>query len=93
MTFDFVFGQRASAALAALLVSPLLASAQRRPPEPTPRVMVATFASGDKELGMQAAEALRARITRDADARRLVVIPRADINNTLTASGYSTTES
>ncbi len=93
LTFDSVFGQRAIAALAALLVSPLLASAQRRPPEQTPRVMVATFASGDKELGMQAAEALRARITRDADARRLVVIPRADINNTLTASGYSTTES
>ena len=77
----------------ALLVAPLAASAQRRPPEPTPRVMVATFASADKDLGLQAAEAIRARITRDADARKLIVIPKADINNTLTASGYSTTES
>jgi tetratricopeptide (TPR) repeat protein len=55
--------------------------------------MVSTFASADKDLGLQAAEAIRARITRDADARKLVVIPKADINNTLAASGYSTTES
>lgn len=86
--------RRVLGALAAFAMMPAMsASAQRRPPEPTPRVMVATFASSDKELGLQAAEALRARIGRDADARRLVVIPRADINNTLTASGYSTTES
>ncbi len=88
-----IYGKRATAALAAIMISPLVASAQRRPPEATPRVMVATFASTDKELGLQAAEAVRARITRDADARKLVVIPKADINNTLTASGYSTTES
>jgi tetratricopeptide (TPR) repeat protein len=55
--------------------------------------MIATFASTEKDLGMQAAEALRARVTRDTDARRIVVIPKADINNTLQASGYSTTES
>jgi tetratricopeptide (TPR) repeat protein len=79
--------------LAALLAMPLAtASAQRRPPEPPPRVMIATFASADKDLGLQAAEALRSRVTRDADVRRLIVIPKADINNTLTASGYSTTE-
>ncbi len=88
-----IYGKRTTAVLAALLISPLVASAQRRPPEQTPRVMVATFASTDKDLGLQAAEAVRARITRDADARKLVVIPKADINNTLTASGYSTTES
>ena len=86
-------GTRGVAALALLAVSPLVASAQRRPPEPTPRVMVTTFASTDKDLGIQAAEAIRARITRDADARKLIVIPKNDINNTLTASGYSTTES
>ncbi len=93
MRSHHIYGKRATAALAALLISPLVASAQRRPPEPTPRVMVATFASTDKDLGLQAAEAVRARITRDADARKLVVIPKTDINNTLTASGYSTTES
>ena len=68
------------------------AAAQRRPPEPPPKVMISTFASADKELGIQTAEALRARITRDVDAKRLTVIPKADINSTLTASGYSTTE-
>ena len=92
MRFIGVSGTRAAGALA-LLISPLAASAQRRPPEPTPRVMVATFASADKDLGVQAAEAIRARITRDADARKLIVIPKNDINNTLQASGYSTTES
>src|SRR5688500_3102688 len=81
-------------ALAALLLVPIAtASGQRRPPEPPPRVMVSTFASAEKDLGVQAAEAVRSRIGRDADERKLIVIPKADINNTLQASGYSTTES
>jgi tetratricopeptide (TPR) repeat protein len=88
-----IFDRRAVAALAVLLMVPAAdAGAQRRPADPPPRVMVATFASADKDLGIQTAEALRNRITRDTDVRRLVVIPKADINNTLTASGYSTTE-
>jgi tetratricopeptide (TPR) repeat protein len=78
------------AALAALPVA--AASAQRRPPDPVPRVMIATFMSADKDLGQKAAEELRNRVTRDADARKLVVIPKVDINKTLEASGYSTTE-
>jgi len=78
------------AALAALPVA--AASAQRRPPDPVPRVMIATFMSADKDLGQKAAEELRKRVTRDADARKLVVIPKVDINKTLEASGYSTTE-
>jgi lipopolysaccharide biosynthesis regulator YciM len=86
--------QLAAVALTALAVLPLSqASAQRRPPEPPPRVMVATFASAEKDLGLKAAEELRNRITRDADAKKLTVIPKADINKTLEASGYSTTES
>ena len=81
------------AALAALIALPLAgASAQRRQAEPVPRVMIPTFSSVEKDLGIQAAEALRSRVTRDSDVRRLVVIPKADINNTLNASGYSTTE-
>ena len=81
-------------ALAALIASPLSgASAQRRPPEPPPRVMIATLSSPDKDLGQQAAEALRSRISRDVNSQKLVVIPKADIENTLKASGYSTTES
>ncbi len=54
--------------------------------------MIGTFSSADKDLGMQAAEALRSRITKDVDVKKLTVISKADINTTLTASGYSTTE-
>ncbi|MBA3656297.1 MAG: tetratricopeptide repeat protein [Gemmatimonadaceae bacterium] len=54
--------------------------------------MVPTLASSDKELGIQAAEAIRARLTRDVRPQSLFVIPKADIYNTLQASGYSTTE-
>jgi tetratricopeptide (TPR) repeat protein len=54
--------------------------------------MVATFQSVDKELGVKAAEELRNRITRDVDARKLVVIPKVDIYKTLEASGYPTSE-
>jgi tetratricopeptide (TPR) repeat protein len=66
------------------------ALAQRRP-EQLPRLMIATFQSADSELGQQVAEALRSRLTRD-QSRNLYVLPRADIVNTLTASGYSVTE-
>ncbi len=69
------------------------AEAQRQRPEQlAPRIMVPTLASGDKELGIQAAEAIRARLTRDVRPQSLFVIPKADIHNTLQASGYSTTE-
>ncbi len=85
--------QRAVMALATLVVLPLAAaSAQRGAPEQVPRVMVATFMSAEKDLGLKAAEELRNRITRDVDAKKLVVIPKADINKTLEASGYPTTE-
>ena len=54
--------------------------------------MVATFQSNEPGAGVQFAEALRARLGRDAQSRDLTVIPKADIENTLRASGYSTTE-
>lgn len=85
--------RRLLGALAATLILPVAdAAAQRGSAEPVPRVMIATFASSDKELGRQTAEALRSRVTRDIDVKRLVVIPKADIDGTLSASGYSTTE-
>jgi tetratricopeptide (TPR) repeat protein len=84
---------RRAAALAAVIALPIAgASAQRRPPEPVPRVMVATFQSADKEMGVKAADELRNRITRDVDARKLFVIPKGDIAKTLEASGYPTNE-
>jgi tetratricopeptide (TPR) repeat protein len=84
--------QRAAVALAALIALPLAGASAQRQAAPVPRVMVATFASADKDLGLRAAEELRNRITRDVDARKLAVIPKVDINKTLEASGYSTTE-
>jgi len=85
---------RTLAVLAALVAAPVTgASAQRRPADPPPRVMVTTLASSDKDLGQQAAEAIRSRISRDVNAQKLTVIPKTDIENTLKASGYSTTES
>lgn len=78
--------------VAALVLAALPAQAQRPGAPPPPRVMVATFHSTEPGVGMQFAEALRARLGRDAQARDLTVIPKADIENTLRASGYSTTE-
>ena len=85
--------RRATVALAAIIAVPFAGASAQRQAAPVPRVMVATFASADKDLGLKAAEELRNRITRDVDARKLVVIPKVDINKTLEASGYSTTES
>jgi len=56
------------------------------------RVMIPTLQSADKELGVQAAEAIRNQLTKQTNIRDLVVVPKNDINNSLTSSGYSTTE-
>ncbi|MEO8194115.1 MAG: hypothetical protein ABI681_09690 [Gemmatimonadales bacterium] len=87
-----ILDRRALVTLAFATLPAATATAQRSAPAPVPRVMIATFAGTDKDLGLQAAEALRARVARDADARKLVVVPKADIIGTLNASGYSTTE-
>ena len=93
MGHNRIFVPRAIFALSALSALPFAdASAQRRTADPPPKIMIGTFASADKDLGQQTAEALRSRITRDVDNKKLTVIPKADINTTLTASGYSTTE-
>ncbi|MBA2686463.1 MAG: hypothetical protein H0U64_00025 [Gemmatimonadaceae bacterium] len=79
----------------AVLLSAAVSTAEaqkQRTEQLAPRIMVPTLASSDKELGIQAAEAIRARLTRDVRPQSLFVIPKADIYNTLQASGYSTTE-
>ncbi|MGK2934935.1 MAG: hypothetical protein ACSLFE_06780, partial [Gemmatimonadaceae bacterium] len=78
--------------MAAMVLAAMPVQAQRPGAPPPPRVMVATFQSTEPGVGVQFAEALRARLGRDANARDLTVIPKADIENTLRASGYSTTE-
>jgi tetratricopeptide (TPR) repeat protein len=54
--------------------------------------MIPTLQSADKDLGVQAAEAIRNQLTKQTNIRDLVVVPKADINNSLASSGYSTTE-
>src|ERR1700682_4733300 len=56
------------------------------------RIMVPTLQSADKDLGVQAAEAIRNQLQKQTNIRDLVVVPKADINNSLQSSGYSTTE-
>jgi tetratricopeptide (TPR) repeat protein len=75
-------------ALAAFAASPLLAQSSKT----GERVMVPTLQSSEKDLGVQAAEAIRNQLTKQTNIRDLVVVPKADINNSLQSSGYSTTE-
>jgi tetratricopeptide (TPR) repeat protein len=56
------------------------------------RVMIPTLQSSDKDLGVQAAEAIRNQLQKQTNIRDLVVVPKADINNSLISSGYTTTE-
>jgi tetratricopeptide (TPR) repeat protein len=56
------------------------------------RVMIPVLQSSDKELGVQAAEAIRNQLQKQTNIRDLVVVPKADIENSLKSSGYSTTE-
>ena len=75
-------------AFAIVIASPLLAQSGKT----GDRVMVPTLQSSDKDLGVQAAEAIRGQLTKQTNVRELVVVPKADINNSLQSSGYSTTE-
>lgn len=59
---------------------------------PGPRFMVPTFRSNERGLGLQAAEALRERMGQDFKITTLWIVPKSDVMNTLTQSGYSTTE-
>ena len=75
-------------AFATVIASPLLAQSGKT----GDRVMVPTLQSSDKDLGVQAAEAIRNQLTKQTNVREMVVVPKADINNSLASSGYSTTE-
>jgi len=73
---------------AALVASPVLGQSTKT----GERVMIPTLQSSDKDLGVQAAEAIRNQLTKQTNIRDLVVVPKADINNSLQSSGYPTTE-
>jgi tetratricopeptide (TPR) repeat protein len=75
------------AALAALGASS--ATAQTKTGD---RVMIPTLQSAEPGLGGQAAEAIRSQLQKQTNLRDLVVVPKADIENSLRSSGYSPTE-
>ena len=76
------------ATLVVLAASPAIAQSGKT----GERVMIPTLQSSDKELGVQAAEAIRSQLSKQTNIRDLVVVPKADINNSLASSGYNTTE-
>jgi tetratricopeptide (TPR) repeat protein len=94
---------RRHAALAAglfalvLVVGPAVAGAQPGtqpmqrggpPNADTPRILVATFKSNDKELGVQTADAIRKRLQDQNSGKVLWVVTKRDIDATLSQSGY-----
>ncbi|MFL5634501.1 MAG: tetratricopeptide repeat protein [Gemmatimonadaceae bacterium] len=76
------------AAVTTLAAAPLVAQSTKT----GERVMIPTLQSSDKELGVQAAEAIRTQLQKQTNVRDLVVVPKADIVNSLTSSGYSPNE-
>lgn len=75
-------------AVTALTPGTLDAQSSRQPDADTPRILVPSLASSDTKLGVQAADAIRSRLSQDFSYKTLWVISRADINGTLEASGY-----
>jgi tetratricopeptide (TPR) repeat protein len=72
--------------------APRLSTAQARQ-QPGPdavRMLIATFRSpaSNPTLGVEVAEAIRARVQQENPIRNLWVLPRQDINQYLTSSGY-----
>ena len=72
---------------------------QNRVPDPNAkRVMVTVFKSPPpanaraQNVGVNAADALRSRITSEFPFKQVYVLPRTEINSYLEASGFSTTE-
>lgn len=80
-------------ALAALLPFASGAAQQRGTPDPNaPRIMVGVFRSADKASGVRAADAVRDRISGDLNLKQAYVLPKADIDANLNASGFPTNE-
>jgi tetratricopeptide (TPR) repeat protein len=77
------------AALGAADTAPALAQAPRQTVEPDARILVATFRSTDRGLGVAGADAIRSRVSQEVPQRQLLVIRKEDINGTLQASGYA----
>jgi tetratricopeptide (TPR) repeat protein len=71
------------------VAAPALAQAGARTVEPDARILVATFRSTDRGLGVAGADAIRSRVSQEVPQKQLLVIRKEDINGTLAASGYA----
>lgn len=58
------------------------------PTADTPHLLIAAFHSNDRALGTQAADDFRQRMVDENSARDLYIIPKPDVEQTLSASGY-----
>ena len=80
------------AGLAAGLViaAPAEVSAQgmgpRTPPPDVPRIMIPALRGSEKNVGVQAADAIRSRLNQDISYKQLYVLPKTDIVAMLEAS-------
>ena len=54
----------------------------------TPYILITTFHSDDRKLGVEMADELRKRVSQEHSAKELFVIQKTPITNTLEASGY-----
>ena len=82
-------------ALGGSIAAPSVVSAQiqNRVPDPNAkRVMVPVFRAGEKGLGVNTSDAIRSKISSDFPFKQVYVLPKTDLNATLEASGFSTTE-
>jgi tetratricopeptide (TPR) repeat protein len=77
------------AGLAVVGTSPAFAQTRQQTVEPDARILVATFRSTDRGLGVQGADAVRSRVSQEVPQKQLLVIRKEDINGTLAASGYA----
>jgi len=60
-----------------------------QPKQDTPYIIIATFRSDTKQLGVEAADETRKRVASEHSAQELFVVTKHNINATLSASGYS----
>lgn len=88
-----------AAGLIALVLAAPLASltAQQGQPQPqrggqpnqdTPYILITTFLSSDRKLGLEAGDEVRKRVANEHSAKELFVVPKRSIDATLEASGY-----
>ncbi len=92
--------QRRAASAAGILAlslagaAPLMAQSQAPlqrggpPNSDTPYILITTFHSSDRDLGVKMADELRKRVSQEHGAKELFVIQKNSINGTLEASGY-----